>query len=140
MRGNSSERREQRLIHRQGVALGCVVAEPATLEQAPEAPRDLPCHALHLGVVGWREWVEPQRSFGGQRVDAVEEERVEVDVQVERIAEALHEGDGTAVPAHERRVEEFGPSRGETQRAKNSKSGSAERIAWCRSAARADLG
>ena len=75
------ERREQRLFRCERI----VVAEPATLEQAPEAPRDLPCHALHLGVVGWREWVETQRSALRPRIDAVEDERVEVEVQVERV-------------------------------------------------------
>ena len=96
------ERREQRLFRRQRVVVGCVVAEPTTLEQARQAPCDLPRHAFHLGVVGWRERVEAQRSFGGPRVDAVEQKRVEVDVQVQRVAEALHEGDGSAMPARDR--------------------------------------
>jgi len=96
------ERREQRLFRRQRVVVGCVVAEPTTLEQARQAPCDLPRHAFHLGVVGWRERVEAQRSFGGPRVDAVEQQRVEVDVQVQRVAEALHEGDGSAMPARDR--------------------------------------
>ena len=42
------------------------------LEQARQAPRDLPRDALHLGVVGRRERAEAQRSVLGPRVDAVE--------------------------------------------------------------------
>ncbi len=97
------ERREQRLLRCQCVVLGrCVVAETATLEQTRKAPRHLPCDALHLGVVGWWERVEAQRSALGSGVDTVEYQRVEVDVEVERIAEALHEGDGAAVPTRDR--------------------------------------
>jgi len=32
-------------------------------------------------------------------VDAIEQQRVEVDIQIESISEALHEGDGTALAA-----------------------------------------
>ncbi len=72
---------------------------PAPLEQAIHAPRDSPRDALHLGVVGWRERVEAQISLTRPRVGAVEHERVEVNVEVRRVAKALHESDGAAVPA-----------------------------------------
>ena len=96
------ERREQRLVRRQGVAFGCFFAEPATLEQARQAPRDLPRDTSHLGVVGWCERMEAQRSGLGSGVDAIEHERMKMGVQVQRIPEALHEGDGAAVPAQGR--------------------------------------
>ncbi len=40
----------------------------------------------------------------GDRIDAVERQRVEVDVQVERVAEALHEGDRAAAAVHDSEV------------------------------------
>jgi hypothetical protein len=90
------EQGDQRLFVRERVGLGRIGSgsQAASLEQPDDPPRYLACHAADLGVVGGRERVEPQRPARPRRVDTVEHERVEVDVQVERIAEALHEGDG----------------------------------------------
>jgi hypothetical protein len=54
-----------------------------------------------LAILWRRERVEAERSAGVARVDAVEPERVEMEIQVERVAEALHESDGTALAARE---------------------------------------
>ena len=40
--------------------------------------------------------MEAQRALRPRRVDAVEQQRAEVDVQVESVSDALHEGDRTA--------------------------------------------
>ncbi len=58
--------------------------------------------------------MEAQPSLRIPRVDAVEHERVEVDVQIQRITEALHEGDGAALAACERHAgSRAPPQRGE---------------------------
>ena len=52
--------------------------------------------ALHFCIGRRCQSAELRRSIGGAQVDAVEDQGVEVDVQVERVAKALHEGDGAA--------------------------------------------
>jgi hypothetical protein len=74
-------------------------AEAAALEQACEAPRDLAHHASDLGILRRRERVEARRLEPVRLVDTVEHKRVEVDVQVESVAEPLHERDGAALGA-----------------------------------------
>jgi len=68
---------------------------PAWLPVATRPAID--AHVLDLRIFGRGQRMEAQTSFRIARVDTVENERMEVDVQVQRIAEALHEGDGAAL-------------------------------------------
>jgi hypothetical protein len=62
---------------------------PAWLPVATRPAID--AHVLDLRIFGRGQRMEAQTSFRIARVDTVENERMEVDVQVQRIAEALHE-------------------------------------------------
>jgi hypothetical protein len=66
-----------------------------------DAPRDLAAtRATSASSGGGRGW-KRGGSNGVRLVDAVEHERVEVDVEVQCVAEALHEGDGAALGARD---------------------------------------
>ncbi len=87
------QRGQQRLLEAQrvgpvGIGLG---AQPAALEQAAHRSGDAPRDAGHLAVVRRRHGAEAHRVARVE--DAVERQRVEVDVQVQGVAEALDEGD-----------------------------------------------
>jgi len=56
-------------------------------------------HPRDLCVVRRWKQVEAQGPVMLRCVDAIEQQRVEVDIQIESISEALHEGDGTALAA-----------------------------------------
>jgi len=60
-----------------------VGSEFATLEHEPETSPDLPCDALHFDVIERRERTREQPSVSRSRVDAVEHERVEAEMEVE---------------------------------------------------------
>ncbi len=99
--GGAVELRQERFVLGQGVDLrgiGLGAKAPA-FEEPRDAPGDLPHHPLDLEVLGGRQGMEAQRAVRTPLVDAVEEQRVEVDVQVQRVAEALHEGDRAALAA-----------------------------------------
>lgn len=68
-------------------------------EESYDPPGHLSHHPLDLGVLGRREGVEAKSAVRPWRVDAVKEQRVEVDVQVEGVTEALHDGDRAALTA-----------------------------------------
>ena len=99
--GGAVELRQQRLVLGQGIDLRGIGlgAEAPALEEPRDAPGDLPHHPLDLGVLGRRQGMEAQHAVRLALVDAVEQQRVEVDVQVQRVAEALHEGDRAALAA-----------------------------------------
>jgi hypothetical protein len=88
--GGGGEGGEKRLLGRErvgGIGFG---AEAFALEQPAELSSHLACDARHLGIVGRREREEARCLPGPRLVDPVEHERVEVDIRVECIAEALH--------------------------------------------------
>ncbi len=93
-RGNAAadrggvERGAERLLLREPVGLG-VACETAALEKPRDAPRHLGGNTRNLGVLRRREDAKAQRPLGRAGVDAVEHERVEVDVQIQRV-----DGDG----------------------------------------------
>ncbi len=101
--GGGIEIGEQRLFRGERIGLGwvCLGAEPLLLEPARDAPGHPAGHARDLGVVRRPQRVEAHAPFGAAGVDAIEDERVEVEVQIQRVAEALHEGDGAALAARE---------------------------------------
>jgi len=99
--GGAVELRQERLvlghgIDLRGIGLG---AEATAFEEPRDAPGDLPHHPLDLGVLGRRKGMEAQCAARTPLVDAIEEQRVEVDVQVEGVAEALDERDRAALAA-----------------------------------------
>lgn len=73
----------------------------AALKKPLDPPRYLAGGAGDLGIRRRREGVEAQGALWSAGADAIEDQRVEVDVEVQRIAEALHEGDGAALRADE---------------------------------------
>jgi hypothetical protein len=90
----AGKRREQGLVagERVGVALGARREQSRDPRRARQHPGDL---------VMARRWQgkEVRRPLPGPGVDAVESERVEVEVEVQGGAEALDEGDGAALAA-----------------------------------------
>ncbi len=92
------ERGEERRLFREPVGLG-VPCETAALEKPRDAPRHLGDNARNLGVLRRREDAKAQCPLRRAGVDAARHERVEVDVPIQRVAEALHEGDGASLGA-----------------------------------------
>ena len=99
--GGAVELGEKRLLLGQGVGFRGIRfgAETAALEEASDAPGDLAHHPLDLRILGRRKGMEAKSPARPRRVDAVGKQRVEVDVQVESVPEALHEGDRAALAA-----------------------------------------
>ena len=95
------ELREQGLLLRQRVGFAGIRfgTEPAVLQQAGDARRDLAHDPGDLGIVRRGEGMKSRSPVGARLVDPVEQQRVEVQVQVERVSEALHEGDRAALTA-----------------------------------------
>ena len=93
------EQGKQRLILEHGVHLGDIGlgAKAPAHQQALDESCQLARHALDLGVLGRGQRMEPQPSFCILRVDAIEHERMKMHVEIQGIAEALHEGDGAAL-------------------------------------------
>jgi len=93
------ENREQRLILEHGVDLGGigVRAKAPAYQQALDESCQLARHALDLGVLGRGQRMKAQPAFPIPRVDAIEHERMEMEVEIQGIAEALHERDGAAM-------------------------------------------
>jgi hypothetical protein len=99
--GGAVELGEERLLLGQGIGLRGIRfgAESSPLEEARDPPGHPGDHPLDLGILGRREGMEAKSPVRPRRVDAVDQQWVEVDVQVEGVAEALHEGDRTALAA-----------------------------------------
>jgi hypothetical protein len=97
--GGTVELGEERVLLGQRIRLRRIRAgaEATAHEEARDASGDLTHQPLDLGVVGRRQRMEAQGAVRPGRVDAVEQQRVEVDVQVEGVAEALDEGDRAAL-------------------------------------------
>jgi hypothetical protein len=89
------EDRQQRLVAREGIVLFFRARREQPLEPARRAAQ----HAHDLVVAGWRQREETRRLpvLVGVRIGAVERERVEVEVEVQRRPEALEEGDRAAL-------------------------------------------
>jgi len=88
--GGVSQAGEQWLVIGQEAVL---LAAP--VQQLVEPPRDASQHALQLRPVGRRRRVKGTATAG--LVHAVQNQRVEVHVEIEGVAEALHERDGAAL-------------------------------------------
>lgn len=95
------DRRTQQLLHRadfEHVASRQLFStsrsnSPWRYQKATDVPRQHLCKAGQLGA-GWGPHpTKPQRAVGTLDVHPVEEEHVEVDVEVQRAAEALDQGD-----------------------------------------------
>jgi hypothetical protein len=86
---------QQRLVARECIR----VVSCARLDHALDPARGAGEHARHLVRLGRGQWKKSARLTLANRVgvDAVQRQRVEVNVQVERRAEALDEGDGAAL-------------------------------------------
>ena len=69
--------------------------QTATFEEPGDSAGDAPDHAVHLPLAGRRK--RPKAHFVLRVIDAVEHQCVEVNVEVERAAESLHEGHGPAL-------------------------------------------
>jgi hypothetical protein len=99
--GGAVELRQERLVLGQGVGLRGIGlgAEAPAFKEPRDAPGDLAHHPLDLCVLGRRQGMEAPRAVRPSLVHAVEQQRVEVYVQVEGVAEALDEGDRAALAA-----------------------------------------
>ncbi len=89
---------EQRRLRREQVAPGVVFRQPAAARQKPaDAPVQPREERRDVGIARRRQAVE-DRPRGGQRarVDAVEDQRVEMHIGVERSAKPLKRGDAPA--------------------------------------------
>jgi hypothetical protein len=77
--GGAVELRQERLVLGQGIGLG---AEAPAFEEPRDASGDQSHHPLDLRVFGGRQGLKAKRLVRPERVDAVEEKRMEVDVQI----------------------------------------------------------
>jgi hypothetical protein len=89
------EQSQQRFLARQRV----LVVDLANLDHALDAPRRAGQHVADLVRLGRRQGEEATgpAMIEGTGIDAIQGERVEVHVQVERGSGALHEGHGAAL-------------------------------------------
>ncbi len=96
----SGELGHQRSLVREGVGIrGISIEQTPPGEQPLDAAGGARHHALDLGVVRGRERREANGSASCRPVHAVKHHGVEVDVQVQRVTKALHEGDCAALHA-----------------------------------------
>ena len=72
--------------------------QAATFEQSGDAADDLVRHPGDFRVIRREQAVESKPAGSILGVDSVEDERMEMDVNVEGTAESLHEGHGPALP------------------------------------------
>jgi hypothetical protein len=93
LQGGRGEQREQGLVASERVF---VILDPG-FDHALDTPCSSGEHARHLVCVGWRERQEAKAPPLSPHVDAVQRERVKVEVQVQCRTETLDEDDGSAL-------------------------------------------
>jgi hypothetical protein len=71
--------------------------QAAALEQPDDPASNTSRHPGHFSIVGRRQHVETNASLLVRGVHAIDHKRVEVDVQIQCVAETLHECHGTAL-------------------------------------------
>jgi hypothetical protein len=86
-----------RLRGAEGVGWDLVRAVWAKVEERADAPHDAPGEGGHVPVAGWVELTKVQAAIGGAREDTVRDEGMEVDVEIQVPAEALHPGHRAAL-------------------------------------------
>jgi hypothetical protein len=92
----SVEGGEQRLLVAERIRTVHLL-DPAAAQQPLDAPGRRLRHALHLLVVGRRQDVEPGIPVRALLEDAVQDQRVEMDVQVQGVARPLDEPHGAGL-------------------------------------------
>jgi hypothetical protein len=87
------ECRQQRVLLGEGIGLRriTILAKAVLLQELCELVRHADDDATDFFIVGRWEWVESGRSVFGDFIDAIECERVDVAIQVDRRTESLQE-------------------------------------------------
>src|SRR5947207_7309649 len=103
-------------------------AAPAAEQQPPDPPCDRHDQPGDVSIAGWRQAMEAERPVRPGGEQAIEPERVKMNVELEPAPEALHDGDGAALPLRDAATPAASAVPAEHRADEHAQHGAAERV------------